>query len=225
MTKRYLTLKEMVDIQDQLNEHTVTNWRKTLNANDFKTAMFDELSELLNSSHWKWWSNKKVEVDYWNLKVEAIDILHFALSIYIMQNTAKPSEDLILGMYNTTNNYMINDGMIDRNVFINKACAVLTNNNPVAIDDLFNSLGLLAEEVSAIYTAKSELNFIRQDQGYKDGTYVKIQDGIEDNVKLEEVVRHFLFDTVLTLDELRQNVRGTFYEQAEKEETQEENHY
>ena len=223
MTKRFLTLKEMADIQDSLNEHTVPNWHKELGTNDFKTAMFDEFAELLNSGNFKWWKHSDTPVDIWNLKIEAIDILHFALSIYIGDNTVNSSADLVLGQYNKSNVYMVNGNNIVRNVFINKACAVLTSNNPVDLDDLFDSLGLLAEEISAIYTAKSELNFIRQDEGYKNGTYVKIKDGIEDNVKLEKVVREYLFDLHISLDELRIRVRETFYEQAK--EVEEENHY
>lgn len=224
-TKRNLTLQQMATIQNRLNEFTVKNWRKVLNANDFKTAMFDEFAELLNSGSWKWWKKAGHPVDMWNLKIEAVDVLHFALSVYIINNTVNSSGDLVLGLYNTSNNYMVNNNKIDRNVFINKSCAVLTSDNPVAVDDLFNSLGLLADEVSAIYTAKSELNFIRQEEGYKDGTYIKIQDGIEDNVKLEGVVKDFLFDTHTTLYDLRKNVRAKFYEQAKEEEVTEENHY
>ncbi len=41
--------------------------------------------------------------------------------------------------------------------------------------------GLSAKEVSALYFKKNELNHTRQDQGYKEGTYQKVVDGIEDN--------------------------------------------
>ena len=42
--------------------------------------------------------------------------------------------------------------------------------------------GLDAEEVYALYFKKNELNFKRQNEGYKEGTYQKIVDGVEDNV-------------------------------------------
>lgn len=44
--------------------------------------------------------------------------------------------------------------------------------------------GLSAEEVIALYFKKNQLNHTRQDQGYKEGTYQKIQNGIEDNEHL-----------------------------------------
>ena len=217
MTERHLTLTDMAKIQDTLNEYTVPNWRKELNSNDFKTAMFDEFAELLNSANFKWWKKSDTAPDMWNLKIEAIDILHFALSVYIINNTITGSAGIVFGEFNTDNAYMIIDNRIDRNVFINKACNVLTSNNPVDLDDLFDSLGLLAEEVSAIYTAKSELNFIRQTEGYKNGTYVKIQDGIEDNVRLQDLVEHFLNDSDCDLGDLREAVRGEFFTGADED--------
>lgn len=41
--------------------------------------------------------------------------------------------------------------------------------------------GLSAEEVIALYLKKNKLNHFRQDQGYKEGTYNKMQNGQEDN--------------------------------------------
>jgi len=41
--------------------------------------------------------------------------------------------------------------------------------------------GLSAEEVVDLYFKKNKLNADRQKQGYKDGTYEKYKDGLEDN--------------------------------------------
>lgn len=44
--------------------------------------------------------------------------------------------------------------------------------------------GLSAEDVIELYFKKNDLNFKRQDEGYKEGTYEKVDgDGIEDNQK------------------------------------------
>jgi len=42
--------------------------------------------------------------------------------------------------------------------------------------------GLTAEDVVDLYFKKNKLNFKRQDEGYKEGTYDKYKDGVEDNV-------------------------------------------
>ena len=41
--------------------------------------------------------------------------------------------------------------------------------------------GLDAQEVVDLYFKKNKLNHDRQDQGYKEGTYQKVIDGVEDN--------------------------------------------
>ncbi len=41
--------------------------------------------------------------------------------------------------------------------------------------------GLTAQDVVELYFKKNQLNHKRQDEGYKEGTYQKVQDGVEDN--------------------------------------------
>ena len=44
--------------------------------------------------------------------------------------------------------------------------------------------GLSAQEVLTLYFKKNQLNHKRQNEGYKEGTYQKVQDGVEDNQEL-----------------------------------------
>ena len=44
------------------------------------------------------------------------------------------------------------------------------------------------DELYRHYVGKNVLNFFRQDHGYKEGTYVKLWNGREDNEHLVEVV-------------------------------------
>ena len=46
--------------------------------------------------------------------------------------------------------------------------------------------GLSAEDVVDLYFKKNQLNHDRQNQGYKEGTYDKVKDGVEDNKQLIE---------------------------------------
>lgn len=73
------------------------------------------------------------------------------------------------------------------------------------------SVGLTSLEISAIYTAKMTLNQIRQSNGYKDGTYVKVKDGLEDNQRLKVLVSEFVQDESMTLNKLAKNVRSAFF--------------
>jgi dUTP pyrophosphatase len=80
------------------------------------------------------------------------------------------------------------------------------------IIQMVSSVGLSSLEISAIYTAKMTLNQIRQSNGYKDGTYVKVEDGVEDNQKLKSLVEDFIADETMTLNKLTKNVRNRFFQ-------------
>ena len=216
MTKRTLTFVEFATAQEALNEYTTPMWQQVLTANHFRTAMFDEFAELLNSSNWKWWK-KQDQHDSWNLKVEVIDIFHFALSIFILDAQHLLKHEHVFCECGKGHNYMVSEsGNIFHDVFINKAVKLLSEPTTTAMDDLFDSLGMNAEEISALYIAKSQLNFFRQSTGYKDGTYVKIQDGIEDNVKLKHLVEGFLEMKEMSLDDLSGLVKESFFKNNEQ---------
>lgn len=48
---------------------------------------------------------------------------------------------------------------------------------------MFTILGMDANDVMEMYFKKNNLNHKRQDGGYKEGTYAKYVDGVEDNVR------------------------------------------
>ena len=47
---------------------------------NYALAMTQEVSELVDSTNWKWWRTKVDLFDEQNLKVELVDILHFWVS-------------------------------------------------------------------------------------------------------------------------------------------------
>ena len=49
-------------------------------------------------------------------------------------------------------------------------------------------LGLGFDELYSLYIGKNILNIFRQDHGYKDGTYIKVWNGKEDNVVMQEIL-------------------------------------
>src|SRR4030065_1740323 len=229
LNKRTLTFKDFMEMQDIINEITTPDWNNIRTKNEFKTAMFDEFSELLNSASFKWWKKGK-PANMWNMKIEAVDVLHFALSIYLLRSARGNSQlfdrfhDVSFGYAVTRNDpVMMKDGIIDHNVFINSALAMIAVDSPVHLQDFVCAIGFSVEELSAIYTAKVTLNEIRQLQGYKTGEYKKIRDNVEDNDLMKESVDMFLSDKTLTLDFIRENVYYLFgVDKHEKEEGQKE---
>ena len=53
---------------------------------------------------------------------------------------------------------------------------------------IVNQCEMSAYELYRQYVGKNVLNFFRQDNGYKEGTYVKVWEGREDNEHLVEVM-------------------------------------
>jgi hypothetical protein len=44
------------------------------------------------------------------------------------------------------------------------------------------------DQLYRMYVGKNVLNFFRQDHGYKDGSYIKVWDGREDNEHLSDIL-------------------------------------
>ena len=53
---------------------------------------------------------------------------------------------------------------------------------------MLHASGLDFDSLYRQYVGKNVLNFFRQDHGYKDGSYIKVWDGREDNVHLVEIL-------------------------------------
>ena len=176
--------KTMVELQHKFNEETIENYLdKNLNWN---SAIIAESGELLNSLGYKWW--KKQVPDMENVKVEAIDLLHFVISEsiqflsrdrsikYCINSAATCFYEYFeeLETYDTYNctdlETMISHLNYDEydRFFIMKK--------------IFKALNMSNEDVYIAYIVKYCLNKFRQDNGYKIGTYIKDWNGKEDNV-------------------------------------------
>ena len=94
--------EKMVKLQHQFNKQVAEDYLdKNFNWN---SAIIAESGELLDSLGYKWW--KKQEPDMENVKVEAIDLLHFVISDRIQKNKKMYSEKESLEM--TLLNFIMN---------------------------------------------------------------------------------------------------------------------
>jgi len=221
---RELTVNQMVQMQSDLNSLINPNWMNERTKDDFMMQIIDEMSELLGSNvHYKWWKKApEGEVDIHNIKIEIIDIIHFALSIAAIVEHRNPCESYIeFDEFQPPT--LLNGNKVDSNVFVNifRTCDVIepympgANNIEFHVQDILeyicSIIDITSEELSAVYTAKYVLNQIRQNNGYKDGTYVKVDDGVEDNVKLKKAIDSFLEDKSKDLETLKSEVVDIFY--------------
>ena len=190
--------KKMVELQHILNKQTAgENYlEKNLNWN---SAIIAESGELLDSLGYKWW--KKQEPDMENVKVEAIDLLHFVISDTLQMN------------YDIRNfSDILNSTIKDFEVGFKEISINLKNSNLFKLIDLLNTdrlsrflvlkaifekLEMSNEDVYIAYIVKNCLNKFRQHNGYKDGSYIKYWNGKEDNVIAYEIANEWGADEEL----------------------------
>ncbi|HIP19342.1 MAG TPA: dUTPase, partial [Sulfurovum sp.] len=67
-------------------------------------------------------------------------------------------------------------------------CGGSTEKLMAAFIDVAMQSGLNLDTLYTLYVGKNILNQFRQDHGYKEGTYIKIWNGKEDNVTMQSIL-------------------------------------
>jgi len=183
----------MLDMQDAMNKKVNEHWREKGNA--WYRAIWIECAELLDHYGWKWWKQQIPDQEQVNL--ELIDIWHFGLSILLEQSTDdKNSLELIAKNIEVdfNNPHLYQDFRCAVEDF---ALTVLTSKSfdVSKFSGLLKAANLSFEGLYSGYVGKNVLNFFRQDNGYKDGTYQKVWQGKEDNEHLVEALKNLSHDS------------------------------
>ncbi|OCL82852.1 dUTP diphosphatase [Arcobacter porcinus] len=199
-------LEEMFLLQKKLNDSTNgNNWE--LGVNKFNKeinwlrCIHMEAAELIDSTPWKHWKSINAEPDYNNIQVELVDIWHFLMS-YILQETNVPKAVSLASSHCI---YEANQE-IDIKILIKEveklsylALAISTKNMPSFsgierfLEQFFivcKRAGLSFVWLQKLYIGKNCLNQFRQDNGYKEGTYIKNWNEKEDNVVMLELLKN-----------------------------------
>jgi len=184
----------MVKLQHKFNEETIENYLdKNLNWN---SAIIAESGELLGSLGYKWW--KKVVPDMENVKVEAIDLLHFVISDYLQKNyngnyfyMARTIDDFRMSFLDKGFNLSFSLEQQVNQLNLNSIGRFIT------MKQIFNHLNMSNDDVYIAYIVKNCLNKFRQNNGYKDGSYIKYWNGKEDNVIAYEIANEWGADEEL----------------------------
>ncbi len=175
--------KELCKLQDKLNTFILDeNWR--LQGVSFTRALWIECAELIDHVGYKWW--KKQEPDLQQIKLEIVDIFHFGLSHSM--TTGQVLNDF--GFFNSLNAPPQFDDQKEL-VEIIAAEALRGEFYWDKFASLCFAFDLLFDELYSLYVAKNVLNIFRQEHGYKEGTYRKIWNGLEDNEVLSNVIKEF----------------------------------
>lgn len=174
---------EMLQLQDEMNLVVTATWREEGFA-WHRAAMVETFELLDHYNKWKWW--KFGESDLPQMKLELVDIWHFMLSDFM---TKSGDLDEITTTLSDPHNHdlMTNDlpDLID--IFIGELATKKTFSVEVFYA-MLHVVGLSFDELYLQYLGKNTLNRFRQHNGYKDGSYIKTWNGLEDNEVLFEIL-------------------------------------
>ena len=190
-----IQLVEQLLLQHRMNSTVNFGW---ISANyNWTRAIMVEGVEALDHIGWKWWK-KRPEPDMSQFHLELVDIWHFALSNELVHADGDPHEaaaNIRAAMRVPRYDIHSNGRDVDiRYLDIQDLLHVLVGAaafgefHLTAFNLLLEKSGMDWASLHKAYIAKNVLNLFRQAHGYKEGTYVKVWGGREDNEVLTELL-------------------------------------
>lgn len=195
----------MLQMQDAMNTKVNAQWIEQNFA--WYRAVWIECGELIDHYGYKWW--KKQNPDMAQVELEVVDIWHFGMSALFKKDLA--FEDLAQRI----------DAVVQRHQAANYdvlaatevlACDSLQNKSfSVALFlHLLDAVGMDFDKLYLSYVGKNVLNFFRQDNGYKDGSYRKVWAGREDNEHLTELLAQLDSNSIGLRDDLYEALNNRY---------------
>ena len=194
----------MLELQDAMNSKVNPGWRSA--GNEWYRAIWMEAAEMLEHYGWKWWKQQTPNV--MQVKLEVVDIVHFALSIRLERGTAldEIAHDIAVefdapqstGNIRTTIELLARETLLDQGAHFSIIAGVM------------QYLDMSFDELYQVYVGKNVLNMFRQDNGYKQGTYQKSWGGREDNEHLADILDSLDCDNPTYKDEIYAALSGKY---------------
>ncbi len=204
--KHKMLLLNMLTLQEELNIAT--------NGSEYKlgfTEHGDKISwtrcivmeafELASFTKWRHWEDIEGTIDWHNIQIEIIDILHFVLS-YLLQhvNIDDIIDDVVILSNYDISNFPDVTSIRDESENLIYYTLMVQNNDDIdsknAAHIILSKFFLLAqfaaiafEDLYKIYVAKNRLNLFKQNNGYKEGTYSKIWGDKKDSEVMFEMLK------------------------------------
>jgi len=199
---------QMLELQQQLNDSTNgLNWENGVTKNgkqiNWRRCIYLETAELVESYPWKHWKNIDASPDYDNIKIEIVDIWHFVMSEALRSYKVEKLgsiEDIASMITNvdefdnfsqdTKGEVLDNYAQIEivEEMIATLFCKQDVNSLVISFLNMSSKLNLKLPELYKLYIGKNILNKFRQDHGYKEGTYIKVWNELEDNVVMQNIL-------------------------------------
>ncbi|MCZ6488879.1 MAG: dUTP diphosphatase [Gammaproteobacteria bacterium] len=194
----------MLELQDAMNSRVNSNWRQA--NNEWYRAIWTECAEMLDHYGWKWWKHQQPDLD--QVRLELVDILHFAMSDYLLQDG--DNDEVAARILDE----MACPGKIDdmRQAIESMAQSTIADQS-MHFSGFANIMRLIEmdfDQLYRMYVGKNVLNFFRQDHGYRDGSYIKVWQDREDNEHLAELLASLDSDSVEFKDQLYQGLHARY---------------
>ena len=217
-------VKSMFQLQQKLNDETngigwEDGYTKQGRLISWRRCIYMELAELVDSYNWKHWKDINIEPDWENAKLEVIDIWHFVMSLGLEEYKYNKKElsDIVKCVIESQyfNDFVNTPAPVpEEDIYITittiehfiKNCLQGESFNKL-IDDFFEVALLCGVNIDVLYKyyiGKNILNMFRQDHGYKDGKYIKVWDGKEDNEVMMEILATKTLDADGLYSELKE---------------------
>ena len=174
----------MLSMQNEMNSHVDADWLER--EREWYRAIWIECAELMEHyGGWKWW--KHATPDFAQVVLEIVDIWHFGMSMRFdgVRGTEAIAEGMLAELAAEPSverelREAVEDlaglALVERRFSMRCFCT------------LMDAAGMDFDALFAAYVGKNVLNFFRQDNGYKDGSYRKLWQGREDNAHLAEIL-------------------------------------
>lgn len=197
-------LETMLHMQDAMNSRVNPDWRQA--KSEWYRAIWTECAEMLEHYGWKWWKHQQPDLD--QVRLELVDIFHFAMSDYLLReaNTDDVIERII-------NELSTPGKLTDIPCSIEAMAQSTISNQSMSFSEFANVMMLIGmnfDQLYRLYVGKNVLNFFRQDHGYKDGSYIKVWNGLEDNEHLTELLNDLDSESVDFKDDVYQGLQSRY---------------
>lgn len=187
-------VQTMLNLQHKLNTIVDTEW--ITKKFPYLRAAFVESAEALDHYGWKWWKQQKPNIP--QVQIEISDILHFYLSDILLSSSGNiasaqaimleecqfDTKDIAVGF----NSYNLSETDTPTLFELLAATSILRQRSLPIFQELMKRNDLNWRSLYSAYLSKNILNIFRQDNGYKEGTYIKIWSGREDNEHLHDIM-------------------------------------
>lgn len=183
MNKAQAMVDTMANMQVAHNRQVHPEWESQ--GYDYYRAIWVECAEMLDHFGWKWWKKQDGDID--QVKLELVDIWHFALSEMIRAGTLNTDVVMALQSLQVDKDARAEDFRHAIEVLAGSSLTSRSFEMRPFIQAM-RTLPMTFAELFDMYIGKNVLNHFRQDHGYKDGTYQKLWQGREDNEHLVELL-------------------------------------